>query len=421
MVVFELTMFLSGDSASCTRFILAVVPCYMVIPEKTLRDVHAAIRWGWEWALQGQYATVDHLGQTISSSHGNMRFANRGLPLCPAEPRYRMAIVAFKADAQYDKATFKFHSYDSNYMCPYCFGHKRLPDLLYSQVGPLASWRGHLRTTESYLAERDGDVQALALIPGWHLSLHRGDPMHIIFLGVGLHFLGSCLWEIARSGFFGYGTIKKQLASAWLHMKRWVSAHGLQCSQSRFTKLSLQIKHGYNYPEIKAKAHNCRVMLAWMADLTSECSNDGSTHPQLRATAAWALADFCAQCDAHRHWKLSVDLADLLHSQIMSFLYCYKRLATLALANRMPLWAWKPKHHYMEHFADTLKVERLHPRLLWNFAEEDVIGLAIGVASGTHRSTIVERTMDRLYIRMALALSGRGRPLTGPPPGMDSL
>ena len=155
-----------------------------------------------------------------------------------------------------------------------------------------------MRTTAQYLEERDGDIEALALIPGWDLSLHRGDPMHIIFLGVALHFLGSCLWEIARSCFFGGGTIKKQLASAWMHMKAWVRAHGLQCSQSRFTKLSLQIKANYNYPELKAKAHNARVMLAWMADLTSECSEDSSTHPELRASAAWALADFCARRDA---------------------------------------------------------------------------------------------------------------------------
>ena len=113
-------------------------------------------------------------------------------------------------------------------MSPHCFAHKRLPDLLYTQIGPTATWRTRPRTTEQYFEERNGDIEALALIPGWHLSMHRGDPMHIIFLGVALHFLPCCIWELINTDVFGAGSIKVKLEKAWEHMKSWVRAHGLE-------------------------------------------------------------------------------------------------------------------------------------------------------------------------------------------------
>ena len=85
--------------------------------------------------------------------------------------------------------------------------------------------------------------------------------MHIIFLGVALHFLACCIWELINTDVFGAGSIKVKLEKAWEHMKSWVRAHGLACSQSRFTRASLQIRDSYSYPEPKAKAHNARVMM----------------------------------------------------------------------------------------------------------------------------------------------------------------
>lgn len=114
-----------------------------------------------------------------------MRYARRGQPLCSGEPRYRLALVAFKSDLQYDKLTFKFNSYDQNACCKDCKAHKTQEGLLYTQIGPNAAWRGHPRTTAEYLAQQNADMQGLVSIPGWCLELHRGDPMHLLFLGIG--------------------------------------------------------------------------------------------------------------------------------------------------------------------------------------------------------------------------------------------
>ena len=60
-----------------------------------------------------------------------------------------------------------------------------------------------------------------------------------------------------------------------------------------------------------------------------------------------------------------------MHDRITVFLRVYKKLATDALERGRLLFAVKPKHHFLEHIAMTIKEERLHPRLYLNFGEED--------------------------------------------------
>jgi len=90
-------------------------------------------------------------------------------------------------------------------------------------------------------------------------------------------------------------------------------------------------------------------------------------------------------------------------------------LATGAIAARELLWAWKPKLHYFEHLLDVVVSERLNLCYLWNFAEEDLIGVSIDIAGVTHRLSVPERTLDRYYIRIALAFAKRDVVATGPP------
>ena len=135
--------------------------------------------------------------------------------------------------------------------------------------------------------------------------------MRVIFLGVGLLFLRSCIWIVSQTEKFGPGGMKQRLLRCWENMLQWVRDHGLVCSQKRFSKLQLQLHTTLSYPDLKAKAHNCRIMLAWMADLLMELLAEGVefTDCDVRhvACAAWALADFCALCDYNRRgWASSL-------------------------------------------------------------------------------------------------------------------
>ena len=105
--------------------------------------------------------------------------------------------------------------------------------------------------------------------------------------------------------------------------------------------------------------------------------------------------------------------------QVNWSLKVYLQLSCSALAEGKRLFMWRPKFHYFEHMLDNITTERLHPRLFWNYGEEDVIGAAIGVACRTHRLTAPERTCDRYYIRLLLALKRRETVRVGKPDWLD--
>ena len=79
------------------------------------------------------------------------------------------------------------------------------------------------------------------------------------------------------------------------------------------------------------------------------------------------------------------------------------------------LFPWKPKMHLFIHFLDVVHRERLSPRVLWNYSEEDVMGLAVDIGSRTHRLSTAARSLDRLRLRMATVWQGRGEAPVGRP------
>ena len=214
MTVWALSFMLSRSTTAKSRFIIAVLPHWCLLPGRTVEDVLRAIVRGWKAALAGTYPAEDHLGRPLTQAAGRLRFERRGRALCMSDPLLRMAFVGVKSDLQYDKQTFGFHSYDQRELCKDCFAVKYGEGCLYTEVGPDAAWRASSRTDEQYFASRP-NREPLTEIPGWTLKLHRGDPMHMIYLGFALHLLGSCLLELCRSCKYGPGALDKQLARAW--------------------------------------------------------------------------------------------------------------------------------------------------------------------------------------------------------------
>ena len=63
----------------------------------------------------------------------------------------RFALTAFKADLQFEKYVFGFHTYDEDFLCRECFAHKKNRNLLYTRLGITAPWRAHPRTQAQYI------------------------------------------------------------------------------------------------------------------------------------------------------------------------------------------------------------------------------------------------------------------------------
>ena len=464
MIVWEVGFLLSKHRLS--QLVIGALPHYMA-NENTYKDVHAAILWMWDSAHKGIFPVQDHLRRAIQPFHGKRRYEMRGKPLYPRQPKAHMVFAGFKADLQYERQTFRFRSYDQHECCRDCEGHKTNPHRLYTSLED-GGCIDHVRTTEAYIAEQGDRLSDLCRIPGWDLSLHRYDPMHVIFLGIALHVLGSILMELTTTaGVWPGASRKARLLQAWtfwrkhrsmtpggvsaLHvsqyqyhaipsmfpgvscdsicpqgvnlccylsspriaMQEWVRSHGLQCSQPRFTPGSLSQGKRATYAELKSKAHNARVMVSWMSEVCNDQIHDG--HSRLRAHMCYSLAAWCRTVDSVKDWQLSQPIADELYKLGYNFLKSYQLLSLWALDQQRRLYAWKPKFHYFHHMIRNTCQERINPSWLWNYSEEDLTGVAIDLGSMTHRSSVSERLLDRYYARLGLALAGRDQAPIGRP------
>jgi hypothetical protein len=216
MTVYEFSFTLSKAPTSQCKHLIAVLPHYLLSGNNTRSDLDRAITWSWRHAFLGKWPLENHLGNPLEKVDGEHRFWRKGTPLVGHDPRYRLAMVAFKADLVFEREVFHFESYNQNNVCRMCKASKIRRNVLYTEIGEDASWRAHPRTHESYLETHADHLPHFVNIPGWHLSLHRFDLMHTLFLGVGLHLVGSVLMHLVQLGKWGGGTLRDQLRRAWL-------------------------------------------------------------------------------------------------------------------------------------------------------------------------------------------------------------
>ena len=95
MTVYEMGFLLSAATTLMSKFVLCVLPAWMVVVGKTCVDVERAIVWGWKAAFEGKWPMNDHLGRPLTPQDGT-RYWMRGKPLC-GDTLHRIAMAAFKA------------------------------------------------------------------------------------------------------------------------------------------------------------------------------------------------------------------------------------------------------------------------------------------------------------------------------------
>eukprot|EP00969_Alexandrium_andersonii_P327033 14452086-Alexandrium_andersonii.AAC.1 len=84
--------------------------------------------------------------------------------------------------------------------------------------------------------------------------------MHELHLGAGQHMVANVLYQLG-------GTDKTALKRLYIEFKTWAKTHRQRHSHtSPFTKAQIGKARAASFPEMKVKAHNCRVLTAWLAD-----------------------------------------------------------------------------------------------------------------------------------------------------------
>ena len=90
--------------------------------------------------------------------------------------------------------------------------------------------------------------------------------MHACNLGIFLVVIAEGILLLARN-LCHQLSLEESLQVTYLKFKSWLSTKGISCSQRRWTPKSLHMTGEVpNYPWLKAKAFNARVILGWLAE-----------------------------------------------------------------------------------------------------------------------------------------------------------
>ena len=94
--------------------------------------------------------------------------------------------------------------------------------------------------------------------------------MHACNLGIFLVVIAEGILLLARN-LYHQLLLEESLQVTYLKFKSWLSTKGISCSQRRWTPKSLHMAGDVpNYPWLKAKAFNARVILGWLAETYSQ-------------------------------------------------------------------------------------------------------------------------------------------------------
>jgi hypothetical protein len=156
-----------------------------------------------------------------------------------------------------------------------------------------------------------------------------------------------------------------------------------------------------NYPLLKVKAANCRVVISWVAGLTLENSlQHPSVYNETKAVCCWAVNEF-HHCMEHSDRYFSDEYRKRVLLALECFLISYSALARMSIDLSRNRWRIVPKMHYMCHTLLDIRATNRNPAYYHCFTDEDFVGRVAKSSSQLHRTTCMLRVLER-YLDMLL-------------------
>lgn len=131
----------------------------------------------------------------------------------------------------------------------------------------------------------------------------------------------------------------------------------------------------------------------------------GSKDPLLRTLAACCFGlSRCVEILDHGGLILSVPAADEASKSLLLHLCSTAWLAGHLWGSRIMIFKLRPKHHYLQHQAADLKVNRLNLRTFQTFDDASFLGKLKRVACRCHGKTMQWRVFQRYLLAFSLFL-----------------
>ena len=389
-------------SALHSRIPFYIIGKHAVLADFTEIELQKVLCWSFEIWSTGRFPHLDHRGEEWPRHSWRRRVA--GSKIAGGHVGCYTGTVG---DLEWIALTYRYEQrWNSIEICPRCFCRDAAGPLNYCGIGPFPE-----RDHEDYMASDRARASPLSAMPGYHLTITRGEAMHVGPLGVLPDAVGSSLLELCDMGAWGFvgqtpwqDRLTSQLAGAFQEFHSWSRVeheeHTLKSfSCKRFDMHTLQS----SWPRFKGKAHDCLVLARWQEQKCARFRSH-SSYAELRHSVLWAWVEWFEVA-------LKSTNPDFLSTSELKRLDIATRLLilgsnSLAVANfdrSLPRWKLRPKLHCMLHLNDDCQRSKRSPRAFWSFKEEESMGKLSLLSGKTHSLSMHARSLDRWCVQFFTA------------------
>jgi len=374
-----------------SRFLIGVLPTSLLLPG-TIRQILQVVAWSFAVMFSGKHPETDE--RLRPWPEGSPQQVVAGTPLGS-----RAALVDCRGDWSFQSAFWGLPYWNQDPCCLRCLARQSGP-LTWANCGPTAPWRRAPLTTAVFLGHfRPGTMNPLALVPSFHIEAIKFDETHAVKLGVARIISASALLDLCDRGHFGGRPLANQLSAAWNSFKQWLRRGYLHSNLRRFT--ASRLNHSTTeYPELAAKAWNCRLVVGWLASQACAAADaPQSEHNRMVALAVYGLNDmFCTMEGAKRFFDQAQ--ADRFCNNCDDVLGALTWLAKESLDEKRLRWPLRPKMHVIGHLQEQVRSDFRNPKYYACMLDEDFIGVTVRMAKHIHRRSVATATMVRYIIRL---------------------
>ena len=378
---------LAPQSSLTSRLLSFVIWYDMLIPGKTYHQILRAWSWSWRCAFAGVWPVHDHMGHEFASS--SKRYMNAGRPLAGA---YRFCYTGGLADWSFHAQLYFpfFNSHAHNFCCTRDLAHRTIWELRFENNAPDAAWRSTtISNSEFKHAVGLMGGHPMLDIPGWHIMLQRADFMHGTFPGLFAVACANVVWELMEMGFFGPVEISREdrVKSAYVMLKSWLRLQGRSISHMGFTLGSLGSPQSGNQPCFGTKAHDTRMLVSWLSEITKDVADKDTSRGRHRHSLCWAQQDLCRAMELAPRYLTTVDVRRIQRAG-ERWLHLYTAFAYESKLLGEPRWNLLPKTHQLIHLLEDCGDDLLNPNSFSGWTDEDFMGHVRKMAGGCARRTV---------------------------------
>ena len=350
---------LSLSIMSCSdqglRIPLAAFPKHLAAGPKTWNSVWNVMKWSLAWAATGIMPSHRHDGAPFDKTDTT----RKKLALSPVP---KGILVQIRGDWAFYKAVFGLPGWQEKRGC--CWRCCMTPDKIH-EVSSSSWWRqAHNRKNHWAAVAALDKATPLLGVPFFDMSIICLDWLHIMDIGVSLHWLGSVFVLLSEK--LPGNNVDQRCKALHLRMKNYYKEYGID-SQMPLLKASMLYKDKKKSsssasPKLRAKAGEAKGLILFsLLQCTALLNNRDSFE---------AAVIQCAQHLHNCYQQLSQQVFEpsALHREALKFAALYVTLNQISVQQGRQLFKVTPKLHL---FLEMTFDPKASPSTGWTYRDED--------------------------------------------------